>query len=62
MKNWWKSEWQYLTYRANKKSEFKSGWDDFNVSEKMVIDLEEVNKRKLTSNPIRWYIYSGRVN
>ena len=59
-------EWMTIPYGrekwANKKSAFRSGWDDVNVSEKMVIDLEEVNKRKLTSNPIRQYIYSGRVN
>ena len=28
---------------ANKKSTFRSGWDDLKVSKKMVIDLEEVN-------------------
>ena len=36
---------------TNNKSLFCSGWDDVKVSKKMVFDLE-VNKRKLTRNPI----------
>ena len=31
---------------------FEGGWNDIKVSKKMLFDLEEVNKRKLTRNHI----------